>query len=144
MKHIVPLLAVLCVLGCSCVSCVTAPPVATNEIPLLESEQTSLLSPRETKVTFRASAKKCAVYLNGEYQGNTLLTLSALAPGLYHLRVEKKGYKAADYMIEVKLGSHEFYYVQLEDEAPLEEQTSATTAHASPAAASIYGARVFD
>ena len=83
------------------------------EIPLLESEQTVALSPRHTQVTFRASAKKCAVYLNGEYQGNTPLSIRDLPQGLYHLRVAKHGYADADYMVSVTDGRHEHYYVAL-------------------------------
>lgn len=107
-------LCTLTLLFCSCAS--TDAPVADG-IPLLESDQTELLPARKTKVTFRSSAKNCAIFLNGEYQGNTILSLNELAEGLYHLHAEKPGYESADYMVEIRAGYHEFYYIEL---SPLE------------------------
>lgn len=96
------------------------------EIPLLESERTESMTARHTKITLRASVKKCAVFLNGEYQGNTTLTIADLPQGLYHLRMEKRGYEDADFMLEVRDGRHEHYYVELRavavDEAPHAER----------------------
>ena len=104
------LILLLCALACSCAG---TEPAAAPSIPLLSSEERELLPARETKVTFRASAKNCRLFLNGEYQGNTSLTLTALPPGLYHLRVEKQGYLPADYMIEASEGIYQRYYVEL-------------------------------
>ncbi len=97
-------------------ACATVAAGTGKTIPLLQSEQTELLEEKETAITIRASRKNCAVFLNGEYQGNTPLRINALAPGLYHLHVEKDESSQGDAMISVDEGRHELYYVELSDE----------------------------
>ena len=88
--------------------------ISVAELLLLESEQTESIAQRHTCITVRANVKKCAVFLNGEYQGNTTLTIRELPQGLYHLQVQKSGYLVADYLAAVTDGKHEHYYVVLE------------------------------
>lgn len=111
----------------SCASKASFAPQAAQKIaaiPFLESEQTESIALHHTQVTFRASSRQCAIFLNGEYQGNTTLTIKELPPGVYHLRMEKTGFTSANYLIEVTDGRHEHYYAPLAEEMP-DAQTAA-------------------
>ena len=103
----------LCTVGLwSACSSTQMPP--QEAIPLLKSEQTEAIAARHTQITLRANHKSCAIFLNGEYQGTTTLSIRDLPQGAYHLRLEKSGFAAADYLVTVSDGKHEYYYVELQ------------------------------
>lgn len=85
----------------------------TAEPEILTSEKKINIQKRKTKITIRANIQDAEVYLNGQYEGNTDLTINNLPEGRYHLRVEKDGYKPRRFVINVRAGEEEFYYIEL-------------------------------
>jgi hypothetical protein len=80
----------------------------------LQSEKTDDISEDHTKITIRCSTRNASVYLNGEYQGVTTLTISDLKPGRYVLRVEKDGYDPKEFIISVRNAQSQTWYVDLQ------------------------------
>ena len=74
-----------------------------------------------TQIAVRANVRKAAVFLNGNFEGVSPVTLRNLMRGQYHLRVEKTGYEAQDYLITVDSGCAQTYYIDLKkQETPAE------------------------
>ena len=84
------------------------------DIPVLQAETVTATADGTESITIRANVRKVAVYLNGNYEGNTTLTLRNLVRGQYHLHLEKSGYHSADYMIAVTQGCAQTYFIALE------------------------------
>ena len=82
-------------------------------IPELECEESTDIEPRRTKVTFNANVKDCLIYLNGNLQGRTKLTITNLVDGIYLLRVEKQGYEYKENFITVDNGKAKTFFVEL-------------------------------
>ena len=58
----------------------------------LLSEQTSQIEENKTEITIRCSVPGVYIFLNGELQGKTELTIRNLREGIYNLKLEKKGF----------------------------------------------------
>lgn len=84
-----------------------------TETSLLYAEKTKQFETTKTKITITSNVSDAAVFLNGQFEGNTNLTLTNLPEGRYFLRVEKNGYEPKRYRISVKRGQEETYYVEL-------------------------------
>ncbi len=90
---------------------------AASEAPdlsILESSSKKAIESKSTKITIDSSVPSAQVFLNGQYEGNTSLTISSLPAGTYNLRVEKKGYKTKRYRIHVRSGEYQHFYIELE------------------------------
>jgi|WetSurMetagenome_2_1015567.scaffolds.fasta_scaffold58887_2 hypothetical protein len=79
----------------------------------LNPEKTKELTEKETEISIRANIYNASVYLNGEYQGVTPLTISGLMPGCYDLLITGKGYEKRHYAIFVKKGESLSYYASI-------------------------------
>ena len=86
-------------------------PVPSAEARPLEAETVSEAS--ETVLFVKTNIKDCSVFLNGEYQGRTPLTLYSLTPGAYPLSVRKAGYTATVYSITLSHNIESRFYVSL-------------------------------
>jgi hypothetical protein len=82
-------------------------------IPFLKPETIQDIDKNQTAIIIRANVEKASVYLNGEFQGVTPLTIRNLMTGLYNLKVLKTGYFPQTYIIEIKRSQAENYYIEL-------------------------------
>lgn len=99
-------------------------------IPNLEAEETADLDISRIRVIFKTNVKACRIYLNGNFQGVSKLTLNNLIEGFYLLRVEKDGYKSQENFIYAERGKEKSFYIELE---PNEETQKKLDAQASAA-----------
>lgn len=90
----------------------------TNQSDLLSEsldyERKNFLSEEKTKIIIKSNVPNAEVFLNGNFEGNTNLTINNLSPGRYRLRVEKSGYRPKTYRIDVERGEERSFYVELE------------------------------
>lgn len=98
----------------------------------LKPEEEKNIQQDRTKVTFNANVKSCSIFLNGNMQGRTRLSLSSLIEGYYLLRVEKQGYITKENFVYIERGKEKSYYIELE---PSEETQKREEARANRAAA---------
>lgn len=85
-----------------------------GDASMLISESHRYIKENGTKITIRSNAPDAAVFLNGQFEGNTTLTIKDLPEGHYFLRVEKPGYAPKRYRIAVRREMEETFYVELE------------------------------
>lgn len=78
------------------------------------SEKTVDIAEDRTSITIRCNVYGASVFLNGEYQGVTTLTISNLQPGRYTLRIEKEGYEPQEHFIRVRSAQSQTWYIELE------------------------------
>lgn len=108
-------------------------------IPELECEESTDLDGLRTRVTFNANVPNCLVYLNGNLQGRTKLSLINLVDGIYLLRIAKDGYEIRENFITVDSGKAKTYYVELqpteETQKKLDSQAQKQSAQVSKAEA---------
>ena len=90
---------------------------------LLEPERVTEISDDSTSISFRCDAGTAHVYLNGNYEGDTTLTLKSIMQGQYRLRIEKDGYESKEYLVHVERGIAQDYYIVLEKNALKNEET---------------------
>ena len=79
----------------------------------LLSEQTSQIEENKTEITIRCSVPGVYIFLNGELQGKTELTIRNLREGIYNLKLEKKGFETQFFEIEVKKSLSQTFYVEM-------------------------------
>lgn len=84
-----------------------------DEPQVLKSEKIQIIKNNRTKITIRSNVNSAAVFLNGQFEGNTDLTINDLPAGRYSLRLEKQGYEPKRYIIHVRAGQEETFYVEL-------------------------------
>ena len=84
-----------------------------GEPQILKSEKIQIIKNNRTKITIRSNVNNAAVFLNGQFEGNTDLTINDLPAGRYSLRLEKQGYEPKRYIINVRGGQEETFYVEL-------------------------------
>lgn len=84
-----------------------------QEPTVLKSEYSAALKDNRTKITIKSNVYNAAVFLNGQLEGNTTLTINDLPQGRYRLRVEKQGYEPKRYIINVRAGQEETFYIEL-------------------------------
>ena len=94
---------------------------AFSYIPELEAEEVTDLDLSKTKVIFKTNVKGCKIFLNGNLQGVSQLTLLNLVEGIYHLYVSKNDYSYKEYFIYVEHGKSKTFYIELE---PMEKKAS--------------------
>ena len=92
---------------------------AFSYIPELEAEEVTDLDLSKTKVIFKTNVKGCKIFLNGNLQGVSQLTLLNLVEGIYHLYVSKNDYSYKEYFIYVEHGKSKTFYIELE---PMEKK----------------------
>lgn len=68
---------------------------------------------KNSSVIISSNVTGASVYLNGNYQGNTPLTIKNLADGNYKLRIEKTHYETRQLTIRVRRGHEREYYIEL-------------------------------
>ena len=56
---------------------------------LLESDRKSAIEKEKTKITVKSNVPNAEVFLNGNFEGHTNLTVNDLPAGRYNLRVKK-------------------------------------------------------
>ena len=100
-------------------------------IPELQAEETSNLLPGRTRAIFKTNVKSCSIFVNGNFQGRSNLTLTNLVEGYYLLRVEKDGYDYQENFVYVENGKAKTFYVELQ---PNEETQKRMDARAERAA----------
>src|SRR5574344_261555 len=98
--------------ACMLLFCVPVRPCAQEYE--LQSEKRTDIAEEHTQITIRCSTRNASVYLNGEYQGVTTLTINDLKPGRYMLRVEKEGYDPKEFLISVRSAQAQTWYVDLQ------------------------------
>lgn len=81
---------------------------------LLKSDRKSAIEKEKTKITVKSNVPNAEVFLNGNFEGHTNLTVNDLPAGRYNLRVKKIGYKPKFYRINVPQGEERVFYVELE------------------------------
>lgn len=87
-------------------------------IPNLEAEEVADTPQGGTKAVFKTNVKNCTIFLNGNYQGRSQLTLANLVEGFYLLRVEKNGYQFQENFVYIEHGKTKTFYIELQ---PTEE-----------------------
>ncbi|MBQ4378644.1 MAG: PEGA domain-containing protein [Treponema sp.] len=101
-------------------------------IPELQAEETNSLVQGRTKAVFKTNVKNVSVYLNGNLQGRTNLTISSLVEGYYLLRLEKEGYQPQEYFVYIENSKEKIFYIEFQtDEEPqvtTESDSSSTSA----------------
>lgn len=80
----------------------------------IRAEKSISLDEKSTRITIKTNVQNAEIYLNGQFEGNSPLTLNNIAEGRYFLKVQKNGYKTKHYRISIKKGVEESYYVELE------------------------------
>lgn len=98
-------------------------------IPELEPEEVKDLSPGHSKLIFKTNVKSSRIFLNGNLQGLTPLTLLNLTSGYYLLRVEKAGYESKENFIYVDNGKAKTFYIEIQpdEETRKQEEAKATS-----------------
>lgn|GEM_PF-1665680 len=104
-------------------------------IPELKSEEETSIERNRTKATFKTNVKNCDIFLNGNNQGRSKLTLSNLIEGYYLLRVEKEGYIPTENFVYIEGGKAKTFYVELEMTEETKKKTEARQAARERAAA---------
>lgn len=79
----------------------------------LDSERL-LEDKRNTVLMVKTNVQGASVYLNGNYQGTTPLTIKNLTEGRYRLRVEKTHYETRELYVRVRRGQERVYYIDLD------------------------------
>lgn len=102
-------------------------------IPELEAEEVSNLGAGRNRVVFKTNVKNCAIFLNGNLQGRSQLTLNNLIEGYYLLRVEKDGYDFQENFIYVEREKAKSFYIELQpnEETQKKEENAARSNAAS-------------
>ena len=101
-------------------------------IPELEAEETENFAVGRNRVIFKTNVKNCKIFLNGNFQGLSQLTLSNVIEGYYLLRVEKDGYEYQENFVYVEREKAKTFYIELQ---PSEETQKRENARAERAAA---------
>ncbi len=111
----------------------------SSSIEELSSDRRIQIDENNTKITIKCNVPDAEVFINGQFEGNTTLTLNGLPEGRYNLRIEKRGYEPRRYRIQVRRGQEETFYIELRKYSGL------VTFYADPADAEIYidGNRTF-
>ncbi len=95
-------------------------------IPNLEPEESSDIDISRTKSIFKTNVKSCKIYLNGNFQGISNLTLTNLIEGFYLMRVEKEGYISQENFVYIERGKEKSFFIELQPkEKKQDEKTSA-------------------
>ena len=79
----------------------------------LKAEKKVQIERGASKITVKSNVDNASVFLNGTFEGNTPLTLNNLPEGRYRLKVEKNGWKTANYIINIRSGEDRTFYVEL-------------------------------
>ena len=69
---------------------------------------------KESSITIKTNVSGASVYLNGNYQGSTPLTVKNLADGRYKLTVSKTHYETRTVYVYIRGGHERIYYIDLE------------------------------
>ena len=83
-------------------------------IPELKAEEESNIERNRAKATFKTNVKNCSLYLNGNFQGRSPITLTNLIEGYYLLRVENPGYIPKENFLYIEGGKARTFYIELE------------------------------
>ena len=86
----------------------------SSQVEELEAEETKDVPSGKSKAIFKTNVKSCMIYINGNNQGRSNLTLSNLIEGYYLLRVEKDGYKTQENFVYIENGKAKTFYVELQ------------------------------
>lgn len=86
---------------------------SAEQIEELKEEERATLLGNRTEITIKCNTLHADVFINGVYQGKTKLTLRNMQEGLYKLRLEKRGYKSCEYLINVETELSKSFYVEL-------------------------------
>lgn len=86
---------------------------ASAENKILKPDEKEFIAETQTSIRIACTKKKSSVYINDEYFGTTPLTVTDLTPATYILRVEKSGFAPKSFLIEIKRGLHQEYFVEL-------------------------------
>ncbi len=81
---------------------------------LLNPESFAEIEAGSRTCVFKTSSAKAAIYINSEFQGYTPLEVDDLVPGFYFVTVQKDGFGTERFLIQVRDGRSDFYYVRLE------------------------------
>lgn len=104
-------------------------------IPELKAEEESNIERNRTKATFKTNVKNCSLYLNGNFQGRSPITLTNLIEGYYLLRVENPGYIPKENFLYIEGGKARTFYIELEMTEETKQKLEARQAARERAAA---------
>lgn len=96
-------------------------------IPNLEPEESSDLDPYHTKATFKTNVKNAKIFLNGNFQGVSKLSVLNFIEGFYLLRAEKDGYNFKENFVYIERGKAKTFYIELTPEQKDEIKTDSVT-----------------
>jgi len=84
----------------------------TDSNTTIESEN-DLSNKNSSSVTIKTNVSDAYVYLNGNFQGKTPITILNLAEGRYQLRIEKKNFLPYETIIVVSKGRNRVYQIDM-------------------------------
>lgn len=81
---------------------------------MMAPENKLAIDPGKTRITIKSNVRNADVWINGQYEGNTNLTINNLSPGSYYLKVQATGYAPRYFNISVRYGEDRTFYIELE------------------------------
>ncbi|MCR5606524.1 MAG: PEGA domain-containing protein [Treponema sp.] len=96
----------------------------------IEAERNEKIQTMKSTLHIASNIKNVSVIINGENQGLAPITIKNLSSGIYHLKLEKKGYKSSYSVIKLLPYREEYYYIELSEEVNndnMQEQLSPKT-----------------
>ena len=86
----------------------------------------------------QSSPSGAAIYMNGNYYGNSPVTIPNLPPGSYSMKATLSGYTPNTQLINVYAGQTAAYYPTLQPSPPAPRSTGTVYARSSPSGANVY------
>lgn len=86
----------------------------------------------------QSSPSGASVYMNGNFQGYSPITLSNLAPGTYSMKASLSGYTPDTQLISVYSGQTVTYYANLQQSPPAPRSTGTVSVTSNPDHALVY------
>ena len=100
--------------------------------------QTTVPPARNGAVYAQSNPAGAAIYLNGNLQGYSPLTIPNLPPGTYSMKASLSGYTPDTRLINVYTGQTATYYPNLQQSPPAPRSTGTVSVTSSPNAALVY------
>jgi hypothetical protein len=108
--------------------------ITLNPVPT----QTTVPPVQNGAIYAQSSPAGAAIYMNGNFQGYSPITIPNLAPGSYSMKASLSGYTPDTRLITVYAGQTATYYPTLQPSPPAPRSTGTVTVTSSPDHALIY------
>ena len=100
--------------------------------------QTTIPPAQNGAIYAQSNPAGAAIYLNGNLQGYSPITIPNLPPGTYSLKASLSGYSPDTQLIDVYSGRTATYYPSLQPSPPAPRSTGTVSVTSSPGAALVY------